>query len=124
MTADPFGPQTSAIAAAVNWIQTLLVGQLATMVGIIAIAGFGLLMLTGRMPTRRGIQVILGCFIIFGASPIAAGIIASLNSRAEIGADRGPEVRSIEVVPPLAPPKAVESQPHDAYAGFAVPPRR
>ena len=31
-------------------------------------------MLTGRMDWRRGLTVVVGCFIIFGAAAIVAGI--------------------------------------------------
>ena len=32
------------------------------------------LMLTGRMDWRRGLTVVVGCFVIFGAVSIVAGI--------------------------------------------------
>jgi type IV secretion system protein VirB2 len=41
---------------------------------VIAIAGVGFMMLTGRLNWRYGATVILGCFIIFGASALVAGI--------------------------------------------------
>ena len=31
-------------------------------------------MLTGRMDWRRGVVVVMGCFILFGAAAIVAGI--------------------------------------------------
>jgi len=34
----------------------------------------GLMMLTGRIDWRRGATVILGCFVVFGAAAIVAGI--------------------------------------------------
>ena len=39
-----------------------------------AVAGVGFMMLTGRMNWRYGLTVILGCFILFGAGSIVAGI--------------------------------------------------
>ena len=41
---------------------------------VIAVASVGLLMLTGRINWRYGATVILGCFILFGAASIVAGI--------------------------------------------------
>jgi len=38
------------------------------------VAAVGLMMLTGRLNWRMGVTVILGCFILFGASAIVAGI--------------------------------------------------
>ena len=49
-------------------------------VAIVAVAIIGLLMLTGRMNWRYGATVILGCFILFGATSIVAGIQATASS--------------------------------------------
>lgn len=68
-------PQGSGpILAAIQWIQGTLLGNVATSVAVIAVAVVGFMMLTGRMNWRHGITVILGCFIIFGAAAIVAGI--------------------------------------------------
>ena len=45
-----------------------------TRIATIAIAVVGFLMLSGRMEWRRGVVVIVGAFIIFGAVSIVAGI--------------------------------------------------
>ncbi len=62
------------ILAAVNWVQGTLLGNVATAVAVIAVAIVGFMMLTGRMNWKHGITVILGCFILFGATVIVAGI--------------------------------------------------
>ena len=49
-------------------------GTVATVAAVIAIAACGFMMLTGRMNWRYGATVILGCFILFGAASIVAGI--------------------------------------------------
>jgi len=41
---------------------------------VIAVAMVGFMMLTGRMNWRFGATVIIGCFILFGAGTIVAGI--------------------------------------------------
>lgn len=71
-TGDPAG--SSPILAALNWVQGTLLGNVATSAAVIAIAAVGFLMLTGRIEWRRGIVVIVGAFIIFGAASIVAGI--------------------------------------------------
>jgi type IV secretion system protein VirB2 len=73
-TADPAG--SGPIIAALNWIQGTLLGNLATAAAVIAVATVGFLMLSGRMNWRFGATVILGCFILFGAATIVAGIRA------------------------------------------------
>lgn len=62
------------INAALEWIQGTLLGNLATTAAVIAVAVVGFLMLTGRIEWRRGLTVVVGCFIIFGATAIVAGI--------------------------------------------------
>lgn len=62
------------INAALEWIEGTLLGNLATTAAVIAVAVVGFLMLTGRIEWRRGLTVVVGCFIIFGAAAIVAGI--------------------------------------------------
>ena len=70
--ADPQG--SGVIVAAVRWVEGTLLGTVATVVAVIAVATVGFLMLTGRNNWRYGLTVILGCFILFGAASIVAGI--------------------------------------------------
>lgn len=70
--ADPAG--SGVIVAAVRWLEGTLLGTIATVVAVIAVASVGFLMLTGRINWRYGAVVILGCFILFGAASIVAGI--------------------------------------------------
>ncbi len=69
---DPAG--SGPIVGAVRWIEGTLMGTVATVVAVIAVASVGFMMLTGRMNWRYGATVILGCFILFGAASIVAGI--------------------------------------------------
>jgi type IV secretory pathway VirB2 component (pilin) len=69
---DPAG--SSPILAALNWVQNTLLGNVATSAAVIAVAAVGFLMLTGRIEWKRGLTVIVGAFIIFGAVTIVAGI--------------------------------------------------
>jgi len=69
---EPAG--SSPINAALIWVQDTLLGNLATTAAVIAVAAVGFLMLTGRVEWKRGLVVVIGCFIIFGAAAIVAGI--------------------------------------------------
>ena len=71
-TVDPAG--SGVIGGALTWLQGTLLGTVATVAAVIAVAGVGFLMLTGRMEWRRGLTVVIGCFIIFGAGALVAGI--------------------------------------------------
>jgi type IV secretory pathway VirB2 component (pilin) len=74
-SADPAG--SGPILAAMLWLQGTLLGNVATAVAVMAVAAVGLMMLTGRLNWRLGATVILGCFILFGASAIVSGIRAA-----------------------------------------------
>ena len=69
---DPEG--SGAIIGAVNWLQGTLLGTVATVIAVIAVAAVGFMMLTGRINWRHGAVVILGCFVLFGAASIVGGI--------------------------------------------------
>lgn len=67
------------IIGAVNWLQGTLLGTVATVAAVIAVAAVGFMMLTGRINWRHGAVVILGCFVLFGAASIVAGIRSSVG---------------------------------------------
>ena len=69
---DPAG--SGVLVSAVNWLQGTLLGTIATGVAVIAVATVGFMMLTGRINWRYGVTVVLGCFVLFGATSIVAGI--------------------------------------------------
>jgi type IV secretion system protein VirB2 len=73
--ADPQG--SGPIVAALGWLQGTLLGNVATAVAVMAVAAVGFMMLTGRLNWRFGATVIIGVFILFGASSIVAGIRAA-----------------------------------------------
>ena len=73
--ADPQG--SGPIVNALSWMQGTLLGNVATAVAVMAVAAVGFMMLTGRMNWRFGATVIIGCFVLFGAATIVAGIQAA-----------------------------------------------
>lgn len=115
--ADPTG--TSPLVAAVQWLQGTLLGTVATTVAVMAIAWIGLMMLSGRIHYRRGATVILGCFVIFGASSIMAGVTTTVSragpAEPEISASI-PQPDMPRNIPASPPP-----QNYDPYAGASVP---
>jgi type IV secretory pathway VirB2 component (pilin) len=118
MLADPGG--ASSLVAALAWVQGTLLGTVATLVAVIAIASVGLMMLAGRIDVRHGIRIVLGCFILFGASTIAAGIQAGFS-----GAVGSAQPVVAEAVAPPPMPALPERPPQNAdpYAGASVPVR-
>ena len=109
---------------ALQWVQATLLGSVATAITVIAVASVGLLLMSGRVDIRRAVQVVLGCFILFGAASIAAGIM-------RIAADggSGPAISPSPTPPPIAyvspaPALPANAVPYDPYAGAALPTRR
>jgi type IV secretory pathway VirB2 component (pilin) len=108
---------SSALVAAISWLQDLLLGTVATSIAIIAVAAIGFGMLTGRINVRHGATVVLGCFILFGASTIVSGLRYAANGGADYTAP------AVAVAPPPPPrlQSTVAPMPYDPYAGASVP---
>lgn len=103
------------------WLQGTLLGSIATTFGVIAIALVGFMMLSGRIDLRRATHAILGCFILFGASTLARGIMKAVSQTSTAS-----EVTAVQ--PPAAPlpvPASGQQSPvtaFDPYAGATVTP--
>lgn len=106
--------------AAARWIETVLMGPLATSLAVVAVASIGLLMLSGRVNVRRGAVVIIGCFILFGAASIAQGLRGVTTSFAGAPALQpvpAPPALPVEL---LSPPVADPPVSADPYAGASI----
>lgn len=103
----------SPLGEAVGWLTGTLLGSVATILCVLAIAFVGLMMLSGRFPVRRGFQVVIGCFLLLGA-PLVSSMV--------IGISRQPAV----VPPPavtteLEVPRAdLPPANYDPYAGASL----
>jgi type IV secretory pathway VirB2 component (pilin) len=110
---------SSALVAAVSWLQDVLLGGVATSIAVIAVAAIGFGMLTGRVNIRHGATVVFGCFILFGASTIVDGL-----RYAAAGAGGYESAPPMVVAPPPSPPQSQPTAapvPYDPYAGASVP---
>ncbi|MFK7841718.1 MAG: TrbC/VirB2 family protein [Sphingorhabdus sp.] len=103
---DP--PGSSALVDAARWVNDALLGTLATTIAVIAVAFIGFAMLSGRINWRKGLTVIFGCFLLFGARTIVGGLVPS-----------GEAFTPTAITPP--PPSNVPSKVdvYDPYAGAA-----
>lgn len=108
-----------AFFASVQWVEGVFLGNFSTVVAIISVAGVGYLMLKGRINWRRGATVIVGCFILFGASGIATGIGSVVR-----GAWFGTPAPPLRTDPALTSIITSQEKPrYDPYAGASVPGR-
>lgn len=117
------GASDNSFIAAVAWLGGALTGTLATSIATIAVASIGLLLLSGRISLRRSTQVLIGCFILFGAPLIAQGMMGTMNGMAtapQIQPVVGPRLPAYDVGPAQSAPPAT---PYDPYAGAALPAR-
>lgn len=66
----------TSIGTAIDWIGATVFGPASIVFCTIAIAFVGLTMLTGNLPVRRGLHVVVGCFVLFGAPLIATNLLS------------------------------------------------
>jgi len=111
---DP--PTTSIVGAAVNWIESVLLGSVGMTIAVIAVASIGFLMLAGRVPLRHGLTVVAGCFLLFGSPAIVAGLRSTVEGSTE-GAG------SLAQAPIAPSPLENVTATADPYAGASVPVR-
>lgn len=110
----------SAILAAIHWLTALVQGSVASSIAVIAVASVGLLMLTGRLELKRAGHVILGCFLLFGASAVAQGIAGAVHGSV-VSTDAAPPLYH----PPAAPVlKAATPSSNNPYAGAGFIPQK
>lgn len=115
MAADLSAPMSpGALVTAANWLQQVVAGNAAMMLGVIAVAVLGLAMFNGQLPVRRGLVVVAGCFLLFGAPSIGGALLGlPSNGSTEVGAAAG-EVVPKPVSLPTVPPE------RDPYAGAGL----
>lgn len=109
---DPIG--MSPLLAALSWVEGALLGSIATAIAVVCVATVGLMMFSGRLDMRRGLVVVLGCFVLFGASKIVAGFPGAASPTPDVGAL--PADIPINATLPVEVPAL---QP-DPYAGASV----
>jgi len=107
------------LLVAARWLESLLHGQLITVMAVLAVAAVGFRLLTGHLALRRAASVALGCFLLFGASAIARGIVGltTLNSAPMPALAEPTAVASPHFQDPLQP---LKSDSVDPYAGASV----
>lgn len=105
---------SGSIGEAARFVAAVLSGSLAMGLAILALAGVGLAMLTGRLEVRRGLATILGCFLMVGAPAIARGILGF--SAADV---RPAVVTDVPTVTQPLEAKRVQ-QTADPYAGASL----
>lgn len=104
----------SALASSVDWVAGVLTGSVGSAIGVLAIAAAGFALLRGHLPVMRGVTVVLGCFVLFGAHSIAVALMALA------GRDAASAYPSAPPAVPSAPP-ATKPPAYDPYAGASVP---
>jgi hypothetical protein len=94
----------SSFTNSLAWLQGTLLGSAATIIAILAVAMFGLMMLWGHIDRWRGVRIVIGCFILFGAPAIAAGLLTAAGS-GDAGSGQ------VQMAEPIAPPAPLPYQP-------------
>jgi hypothetical protein len=103
----------TSIATALNWIEQVLLGSVATATAVIAVAALGFMMMGGRVDFKRAAEVVLGCFVLFSAATVARDLLNTVSSNPEELVTAEPPAAALRPVP--------EVPPQDPYAGAALP---
>lgn len=112
---SPFASQSAEpLQGAARWLTATLLGEMAVGLCVIAVAIIGLLMLSGRLPVRRGAAVVLGCFVLLGAPVIAGGFMGM----GEETAGQTGFARSDDQALPLR--QELPPSTYDPYAGASM----
>ncbi|WP_081855879.1 TrbC/VirB2 family protein [Sphingomonas sp. UNC305MFCol5.2] len=114
--ADP--SVSGSIVAAIRWLEGTLLGTIATTAAVISVASVGFMALGGRVDLRRAATIVLGCFILFGASSIVAGLESAVRDQGSSGF-ASPPIQSVDISPLATLPQHPAG--YDPYAGAAVP---
>lgn len=103
------------MAESARWIEGVMLGEIALGVCVIAVAFIGALMLTGRLPLRKGGRIVVGCFVLLGAPVIAAGFVGGGSGVIGRSAPPPPVAVQIETTRTGLPPANF-----DPYAGASL----
>lgn len=119
MQTGPFSDtgSVSPLLSAVSWAELVVLGPVGTVIGVIAVAGFGAAMLQGRLDIRLAMRVAVGCSILFGAPGIATGLLQLTHQTTRPGFETAEaQDAPLPIILPPAP-----QQNLDPYAGASVP---
>ncbi|MFL0357587.1 TrbC/VirB2 family protein [Erythrobacter sp. GH1-10] len=108
---EPAGP--SELGGSLDWINGLLLGELALTLCVLAVAFVGFLMLSGRLAVREGLRVALGCFVLLGAPTIAVAISGAFERSESVDP-------TIVEAPSPSPRGDLESAEYNPYAQASV----
>ena len=100
----------------VSWLADLLTGTLAVSIAVLAVAVVGFMFLQGFLPWERFAKVVLGSFLVFGASSIALGLANLSDDENTTAAE---SVRIAE--PPVVEVPAIGEGAYTPYPGAAMP---
>jgi type IV secretory pathway VirB2 component (pilin) len=98
-----------------RWVESVMLGEIALGLCVIAVAFTGAMMLTGRLPLREGVRVALGCFVLLGAPVIAAGLTQGGSGLFDASSSMPPGAVQSEMPRADLPPAN-----YDPYAGASL----
>ncbi len=117
MAADLGTPMSpGALVTAANWLQQVVAGNAAMLLGVIAVAVLGLAMFNGQLPARRGLVVVAGCFLLFGSPSIGRALMGLSYDQAANVRPAQVEANALSHQIPNVPPQ------RDPYAGAGLVP--
>jgi type IV secretion system protein VirB2 len=108
-------PQSPPLSSAAGWLTGAVSGSVAVILCVLAVAFVGLLLMSGRLALRDAGRVALACFVVLGASTIAAGLRGA--AVAVVPMSHHPETIPVAQLPP---PPPLPPANYDPYAGASL----
>lgn len=102
------------MAQSAQWIERLMLGDVAMGFCVIAVAVIGAVMLGGRLPVREGLRIALGLFVVLGAPVIAGGFAGGFGEHLENYSLQPAKMDGGNVRPDMPPAD------YDPYAGASL----
>ncbi|KWV91779.1 TrbC/VirB2 family protein [Erythrobacter sp. YT30] len=94
-----FEPSNTSISSATDWLESIVLSDIAITLCVIAVALLGFSILQGRISFQLGARCVIGIFVLLSAPTIAGGF-STLGSSAHDAAPRTIVVEAREL-PPL-----------------------
>lgn len=92
-----------------------MLGSVATSLCVVAVGLVGIAMMNGRVAIGDGIRVAMGCFLLFGAPVIAAGLLSAAEDVSAVRTQAPLTAEAVPATPALPPPAN-----YDPYAGASL----
>ena len=107
-------PVEPVVASAARWVTGTLLGDVAVGLSVVGVAIVGLMLMTGQLAVREAAKAAIGCFVLFGAPALAAGLQKAAGDAGGTTVASMPAIYAAPSLPGRPPAH------YDPYAGASL----